>query len=180
MEATTARVLELGGTHVDIGQSPSEPHTVLADPEGNELCVIEPGNRFLAGTGAVGAINCDGTRELGIFWSRALGWPLVWDQDEETAVQSPPGGTKITWSGPPLMPRHGRDRLRVGVAAVGSVRWSVERLTALGARVAAVGPGETVLVDPDGNEFHLTGDGPEPVGIPQGGMLFDVTDTDPT
>ena len=26
-----------------------------------------------------------------------MGWPLVWDQDEETAIQSPLGGTKIAW-----------------------------------------------------------------------------------
>ena len=30
------------------------------------------------------------------------------DQDEETAIQAPNGtGPKITWSGPPLMPRFG-------------------------------------------------------------------------
>ena len=61
---------------------------VLADPEGNELCVIEPGNSFLAGCGFVGELACDGSREVGHFWSEALGWPLVWDQDQETAIQS--------------------------------------------------------------------------------------------
>ena len=60
---------------------------VLADPEGNEFCVIEPGNNFLADTGFIGALSSDGTQEVGYFWSEALGWPLVWDQDEETAIQ---------------------------------------------------------------------------------------------
>src|SRR5438270_9529102 len=46
---TMQRLLELGARHVDIGQGSDEPHVVLADPEGNELCVIEPGNSFLAG-----------------------------------------------------------------------------------------------------------------------------------
>src|SRR4051794_29440734 len=46
---TVQRLLELGARHVDIGQGPDEPHVVLADPEGNELCIIEPGNSFLAG-----------------------------------------------------------------------------------------------------------------------------------
>ena len=42
------------------------------------------GQHFLADTGVIGAINCDGTQALGYFWSEVLGWPLVWDEDEET------------------------------------------------------------------------------------------------
>jgi hypothetical protein len=72
-----ARALELGGRHVDVGQRPEEGHVVLADPDGNEFCVIEAGNTFLAGTGFIGALACDGTREVGLFWSEALRWPLV-------------------------------------------------------------------------------------------------------
>ena len=87
--ALALRALDLGGAHVDVGQSPDEDHVVLADPDGNELCVIPPDNQFLAGTGVVGAVNCDGTATLGRFWSAVLDWPLVWDQDEETAIQSP-------------------------------------------------------------------------------------------
>lgn len=101
---TVARVLELGGSHVDVGQLPDEEHVVLGDPEGNELCVIEPGNRFLAGCGFLGELACEGSHDVGVFWSRALGWPLVWDRDEETAVQLPQGGTKVAWGGPPLPP----------------------------------------------------------------------------
>ena len=82
---------------------------MLADPEGNEFCLIEPGNDFLAGCGRLGAINCDGTRTTGYFWSEALGWPLVWDQDDETAIRATDGsGPHITWSGPPLIPKIGR------------------------------------------------------------------------
>ena len=78
---------------------------MLADPGGNEFCVIEPGNRFLAGRGLLGEVTCDGTREVGLFWRDALGWPLVWDQGGETAVQSPQGGTKVSWGGPPVAPK---------------------------------------------------------------------------
>lgn len=55
-----ARALALGGSRADIGQGDEDPHEVLADPEGHAFCIIEPGNRFLADTGAVGAMNCDG------------------------------------------------------------------------------------------------------------------------
>ena len=96
---TVATALELGARHIDVGQRPEEEHVVLADPEGNEFCVIEPGNEFLAECGFIGALACDGTRDVGYFWSRALGWPLVWDRDEETAIRSPLGGPKITWGG---------------------------------------------------------------------------------
>lgn len=151
-QETVARVLQLGGRHLDIGQGPDERHVVLADPEGNELCVIEPGNRFLAGCGVIGAINCDGSRRTGLFWSAALGWPLVWDQDEETAIQSPEGGTKITWSGPPLMPKPARNRLHLDVVPVdGDPEAEVDRLLALGADRGDA----TLLRDPDGNEFFV-------------------------
>lgn len=155
--AIVDRALGLGGRHEDVGQRPEEAHVVLADPEGDEFCVIEPGNNFLAGTDAIGAVNCDGTRALGQFWSAALEWPLVWDQDEETAVQSPHGGSKVTWSGPPLMPRHGRDRLRLVVSPVsGDVQTEVQRLVSLGAVEAGQSEnGRVLLTDPDGNEFAV-------------------------
>src|SRR5829696_4083309 len=75
-QATIARALELGGQHLDVGQKPEEGHVVLADPEGNEFCVIEPDNAFLAGCGFLGELACDGSRQVGHFWSRSLGWPL--------------------------------------------------------------------------------------------------------
>ena len=84
-QQTVARALGLGARHIDIGQRPEEGQVVLADPEGNEFCVIEPGNNFLADCGFVGAVVGDGSQEIGYFWSEALGWPLVWDQDQETA-----------------------------------------------------------------------------------------------
>ncbi|WP_155368226.1 VOC family protein [Catellatospora vulcania] len=158
---TVARALALGGRHVDVGQSPQDTHVVLGDPEGNEFCVIEPGNNFLAGCGFIGDLACDGSQEVGYFWSRALGWPLVWDQDQETAIQSPRGGTKITWGGPPYMPREGRDRVRfeLAPAAFGDREAEIDRLLSLGAtRIESGGgePGGVAMADPDGNEFCVS------------------------
>jgi hypothetical protein len=152
-----ARALDLGARHLDVGQRPEEEHVVLADPEGNEFCVIEPGNAFLADCGRLGALACDGSRAVGYFWSGALGWPLVWDQDEETAIRSPHGGPKVTWGGPPVQPRRGRDRLRLDVApaAGGDPRAEVERLLALGATRLGGDAGPVEMADPDGNEFRV-------------------------
>jgi predicted enzyme related to lactoylglutathione lyase len=157
-QQTVAKALALGARHIDVGQRPEEGHVVLADPEGNEFCVIEPGNNFLADCGFIGALACDGSQEVGHFWSEALSWPLVWDQDQETAIRSPHGGPKITWGGPPLMPKSGKNRLHLDLAppADGDQHAEVERLVSLGATRIDIGQGEVswvVMADPDGNEF---------------------------
>ena len=153
-----ARALELGGRHIDVGQRPEEGHVVLADPEGNEFCVIQPGNNFLAGTGLIGALSCDGSRQVGYFWSAALGWPLVWDQDEETAIQSPQGGSKVSWGGPPVRAKVAKNRMHLDIAppSGGDQQAEVERLVSLGGTRIDIGQGDldrVVMADPDGNEF---------------------------
>ena len=163
-ERTVARALELGGRHIDVGQRPDEGHVVLADPEGNEFCVIEPGNDFLAECGFLGAVACDGSQEVGYFWSAALDWPLVWDQDEETAIRAPHGGPKITWGGPPVQPKTGRNRLHFDLAppVVGNQMAEIERLLSLGATridTGGNGDGRVALADPDDNEFCMMSPG---------------------
>jgi catechol 2,3-dioxygenase-like lactoylglutathione lyase family enzyme len=157
-QETVARVLALGGRHYDAGQLPEEEHVVLADPEGNEFCVIEPGNSFLADCGFIGALASDGSQECGYFWSEALGWPLVWDQDQETAIRSPRGGPKISWGGPPMAPKTGKYRLHFDLAppAEEDQEAEVQRLVSLGATRVDNGQGEVswvVMADPDGHEF---------------------------
>jgi predicted enzyme related to lactoylglutathione lyase len=157
-QQTVARSLELGARHIDIGQRPEEGHVVLADPEGNEFCVIEPGNNFLADCGVIGALNCDGSQEAGYFWSEALAWPLVWDRDQETAIQSPSGGTKIAWGGPPVPPKIGKNRMHLHLAPPvhGDQQAEVDRLVSLGATRIDIGQRSVswvVMADPDGNEF---------------------------
>ena len=41
-DAEIERLLALGARRVDIGQTGRESWTVLADPEGNEFCVVRP------------------------------------------------------------------------------------------------------------------------------------------
>jgi catechol 2,3-dioxygenase-like lactoylglutathione lyase family enzyme len=165
---TVETVLALGGRHLDIGQRPEEDHVVMSDPGGNEFCVIGPGNNFLAGCGFLGEVTCDGTREVGLFWRDALGWPLVWDQNKQTAVQSPRGGTKLSWDtwpkptptevrpdGPPLAPEHARKQQRFDLIA-SDLAAEVERLVALGATEVGDRPTSVELVDPDGNDFTMS------------------------
>ena len=50
-EAEIQRIIGLGATRVDVGQRGDESWTVLADPEGNEFCVVRP-KADLGGRGA--------------------------------------------------------------------------------------------------------------------------------
>ena len=103
-----------------------------------------------------------GTTSALYFWSEALDWPLVWDQDEETAIGAPDGtGPFITWGGRRSPRRWGR------TACISMSRWSttsirveaeVERLVSLGAIRLGPDPddiGGVAMVDPDGNEFRV-------------------------
>jgi predicted enzyme related to lactoylglutathione lyase len=41
-DAEVDRIVALGARRVDIGQTGTESWTVLADPEGNEFCILRP------------------------------------------------------------------------------------------------------------------------------------------
>jgi len=150
----------LAALHPSLALSaPSRP-TPRPDPPPREHLILKlkPGNRFLAGCERLGSITCDGTRQVGLFWSAALGWPLVWDQDEETAIRAPDGsGPLITWGGPPLPAKNGTNRLHLEVAPTsGDHDAEVERLLSLGASRVDIDQGDVdrvVMADPDGNEF---------------------------
>ena len=49
-EAEVERLVDMGARPVDIGQH-DVSWVVLADPEGNEFCVLRPGNRLSSGSG---------------------------------------------------------------------------------------------------------------------------------
>jgi predicted enzyme related to lactoylglutathione lyase len=47
-DAEVDRILALGASHVSIGQDGSESWIVLADPEGNEFCILRPKKTLIA------------------------------------------------------------------------------------------------------------------------------------
>jgi predicted enzyme related to lactoylglutathione lyase len=161
-QQTVTRLLGLGARHIDLGQRPEEGHVVLADPEGNEFCVIEPGNNYLAGCGFLAEVTCAGSRKAGYFWSAALGWPLVWDQGLQTAIRSPRGGPKISWDEERLTPETRKGRLYFDLAPPvhGDQRAEADRLVSLGATRTGTDTGagqsevsRVAMADPDGREF---------------------------
>src|ERR1700746_1800859 len=71
-----ARLRDLGATPADVGQG-NVPWTVLADPEGNEFCVLEPRPVYLdTGPIAVVVADCSDPRALARFWDGAMDWTL--------------------------------------------------------------------------------------------------------
>ncbi|WP_309647805.1 VOC family protein [Nocardioides sp.] len=71
------RLLGLGARHLDIGQRDA-PWVVLADPEGNALCVMEERASY-DGTGPIAALpldSADPDRDAD-FWSWLTGWTDV-------------------------------------------------------------------------------------------------------
>jgi hypothetical protein len=152
------RLIALGAQRIDIGQG-DVPWVVLADPEGNEFCVVLRGE-FLATTGLIGAIVFEpGEPVTGRFWGEAIGWPVVYDQDGDTAIRAPDGrGPFITFGPAGGAAKTGKNRLHLDIAlpSDGDQSAEVDRLVTLGARHVDIGQGDVpwvVLADPDGNEF---------------------------
>jgi predicted enzyme related to lactoylglutathione lyase len=152
------RLIGLGAQHVDIGQGADTDHVVLADPEGNEFCVVLRGE-FLADTGFLGSVVFEPAYPAtGHFWGHAIGWPVVYDQDGDVAIRAPDGRGPFITFGPPGVAKTGKNRLHFDLAleAGDDHASEVDRLIKLGARHVDIGQGNvpwTVLADPDGNEF---------------------------
>jgi hypothetical protein len=68
---------ELGAEPVDVGQR-DVPWVVLADPGGNEFCVLEPRDRY-RGLGPVAAVVFDALEPVALarFWSDLTGLPVA-------------------------------------------------------------------------------------------------------
>src|SRR3954447_20145564 len=82
------RLRELGATSVDVGQG-DVPWPVMADPEGNEFCVLDP--RPLHGdTGPIAAVvvDCADPRAMARFWSEATDWTLHQVTDHRAVLRS--------------------------------------------------------------------------------------------
>jgi len=153
-----ARLKELGATPEDVGQG-DVPWTVLADPEGNVFCVLEP-REIYRDTGPIAAVvvDCADPRAMAQFWGEAIDWTLHEVTDDHARLRSPKGvGPNLEFLRTPgaktvrhrahldLVPYRGDDQAA-----------EAARLLTLGAAFVDVGQGDVpwkVLADPEGNEF---------------------------
>ncbi|MPZ83444.1 MAG: VOC family protein [Actinophytocola sp.] len=156
--AVVDRALALGAERIDIGQR-NVPWFVLADPEGNEFCVLEPRPEY-ASTGAVAAVVAAvaSPTALAEFWSAATGWPVERTGVEYASLRDPDGRGPWLELIRSAAPHPVKNRVHLDVAPYpdGSVATEVARLAELGARPVDVGQGDVrweVLADPEDNEF---------------------------
>jgi catechol 2,3-dioxygenase-like lactoylglutathione lyase family enzyme len=154
-----ARLRDLGAQPLDIGQG-DVPWVVLGDPEGNELCVLEP-RPVYADTGPVAAVVVDSPDPAALagFWELAAGWVRSGEwTDGFAALRSPQG------VGPYLEflrvddPKTVKNRVHPDVAPHKDEDRpaDVKVLEEAGAVPVDIGQGGvtwTVLADPQGNEF---------------------------
>jgi hypothetical protein len=162
-EATVERLVSLGARPIDIGQH-GVPWVVLADPEGNEFCVLEPRERFVA-TGVLACIVLDALDPgaLARFWVEASGWAVAEEFPEGVSLRRPSGLPPDLDLVRVTEPHAVKNRVHFDVAPLtGYVRDDeARRLLRLGARSVDVGQGPdvpwVVLADPEGNELCVLG-----------------------
>ena len=154
-----ARLEELGATRLDVGQG-DVPWTVMADPDGNRFCVLEP-RPIYEDTGPIARVvlDCADPRAQAAFWGEAMDWTVLEVTDDHARLRSAAG------VGPYLelvrTPAEGSvwTRVHLDVAPYRGDDQAAEvaRLHGLGAADADVGQGDDVswrcLADPEGNEF---------------------------
>jgi catechol 2,3-dioxygenase-like lactoylglutathione lyase family enzyme len=154
-----SRARDLGGGPADIGQG-DVPWAVLADPEGNEFCVLEPRDIY-RDTGPVAAIltECHDPAALARFWAGAAGWEITRTEDAIAGLRSPGGaGPYLEFLRVPGR-KTVKNRVHPDVAPYrgDDPAAEVARLRGAGAAPADVSQGAgvswTVLADPEGNEF---------------------------
>jgi predicted enzyme related to lactoylglutathione lyase len=154
---TVERLIASGATPVDIGQH-DVPWVVLADPDGNELCVLDPRDRYRgAGSLASVVIDAHDPPALARFWAVAIGWTISTDVDGFTSLRHPGGRPPDLDFVAVTDAKVVKNRVHLDVAAPGGdVHAEVDRLIALGAAPVDIGQGDVpwvVLADPEGNEF---------------------------
>jgi predicted enzyme related to lactoylglutathione lyase len=156
--ALVARLRSLGAQPADVDQG-DVPWTVLADPEGNEFCVLEP-RPVYRDTGPVAAVVVDSADPAALagFWELASGWKQDRSEDGFAAFRSPQGvGPYLELLKVPGV-KTVKNRLHIDVAPHkdDDHAAAVSQLRAAGAVPADIGQGDVrwaVLADPEGNEF---------------------------
>lgn len=153
-----ARLEGLGATHADVGQW-DVPWVVMADPEGNEFCVLDS---LYEDTGPIAkvVVDCVDPRVMARFWGEAMDWVVHEVTDDKAVLRSAKGvGPYLEFRRTPdVKTVWNRVHLDVRPYPGDDPEAEAARLRGLGATVIDLGQSEvhwTVLADPEGNEFCL-------------------------
>ena len=156
--AEVERLLALSATPDGIGQRDVQ-WTVLADPEGNEFCVLDP-RPVYRDTGPVAAVvaDCADPDAIAGFWELATGWKPASSTDGGRSLRSPDGLGPYLELLPSPDRKTAKNRIHLDVAPYqdDDHAAAVRSLTGAGATPVDIGQGNvpwTVLADPEGSEF---------------------------
>ena len=100
-------------------------------------------------------VDCRDARQLGSWWSVALGWPIIGEDEDEVELQNPDASHPTLLFGKVPEAKSIKNRLHLDFVPDDQAA-EVERLLGLGASRVDIGQGDTpwvVLADPEGNEF---------------------------
>jgi hypothetical protein len=157
-DAEVERLLALGATRADIGQH-DVPWVVLADPEGNEFCMLEPQPTYPE-HGLFGGVvvDCADPAAAADFWELASGWERKGGGANGVSLRSPKAvGPYLTLLRvPDAKTVKNRVHLDVAPERDEDQRAAVRQLTEAGAKPADIGQGAVpwaVLADPGDGEF---------------------------
>jgi Glyoxalase-like domain len=157
-----ARLRDLGARPLDIGQG-DVPWVVLADPEGNEFCVLEPRDAY-RDTGPVAAVVMDTTDPVALagFWELASGWVRSRSEDDNLVGFRSPQGVGPYFEllrVPEAKTVKNRVHIDLAPGRDEDQAAAVRQLQEAGATLADIGQGGdvswVVLADPDGSEFCI-------------------------
>ncbi len=134
--------------------------TVLADPEGNELCVLDS---LYGETGPIATVvvDCTDPRATARFWGEAMDWTVLRVGEDNAVLRSAAGvGPYLQLLRTPDV-KTGWNRVHLDVRPYPDDDLAAEeaRLVALGATTIDLPVHWRVLADPEGNEFCLLAPG---------------------
>jgi predicted enzyme related to lactoylglutathione lyase len=156
-----ARLRGLGATLADVGQG-DVAWTVMADPEGNEFCVLDPRPAH-RDTGPIAAVvvDCADPRAMARFWGEAMDWTVHEVTGDDAVLRSAKGvGPHLRFvRTPDVKTVWNRVHLDVRPYPGDDAGAEAARLRALGAAAVDLDVAWTVLTDPEGNEFCLLAPG---------------------
>ena len=165
--ALVARAIELGAAPVDVGQGDDVSWEVLADPEGNEFCILaapadEPSVEEWV-------LDANDVERVAGFWASLLGWEVVDSDDAAIELRDPARTADGLLILRTTDEKRGKNRVHPDLfpdqPGEEARQAEVERALSLGATRADIGQGDvqwSVLADPEGNEFCVLLPGPPP------------------
>jgi predicted enzyme related to lactoylglutathione lyase len=153
-----ARLTELGATPADVGQG-DVAWTVMADPEGNEFCVLDS---LYEDTGPIATVvvDCADPRAMASFWGQATDWIVHKVTEHSAVLRSAKGvGPYLQFLRTPDV-KTGWNRVHLDLRPYPGDDAAAEaaRLESLGATAIDLGRTDIpwrVFADPEGNEFCL-------------------------